>query len=234
MRYDEYSYLFPPRPETKIAVPMLGFYEKRGYWAQTKKNGTCTLIFARGNDVIFKTRHPEVKNGEHSMWKPEGDHNAFFAGSAKFNVFVVELLHSKVTDGPKNELFIFDQIVANGVQLVGTTFAERQQLLHDQFGGDDEGDQVRIAPRITLAKCFDENFAARFQNLKAEDEGLVLKDPSGVLKPCFKIDSNKAWQVKCRIAHKNYSFSIAFWLNSLITVLAASTQWADSFTSGMI
>lgn len=206
MRYDEYSYLFPPRPEQKIAVPSLGFYEQRGFWAQTKKNGTCTVIFARKNEIIFKTRHPEVADGEHRMWKPEGDHNAFFAGSDKWNVYVAELLNSKVTNGPKSELYIFDQIVADGVQLVGTTFAERQVMLHDKFDGTDEGDQVRIAKRITLAKCFDEGFADRFANLKPEDEGLVLKNPNGILKPCFKIDSNASWQVKCRIPHRNYSF----------------------------
>jgi hypothetical protein len=206
MRFDEYSYLFPPRPETKIAVPMLSFYERRGFWAQAKKNGTCTMIFARGNEIIFKTRHPELHDGEHRMWTPEGDHNAFFAGSKKWNVYVAELLHSKVSGGPKNELYIFDQVVKDGVQLVDSTFAQRQESLHRQFSGKDEGDQVRIAPRITLAKCIDTGFEERFEHLKPEDEGLVLKNPAAKLKPCFKMDSNGAWQVKCRVPHKNYSF----------------------------
>lgn len=202
MRFDEYSYLWPPRPETKIAVPMLGFYENRGFWAQKKKNGTCTVIFARKNEIIFKTRH----NDDHKLWTPEGDHNFFFAGRAKWNVYIAELLHSKVSGGPRNELYIFDQVVKDGIQLIDSSFADRQQLLHDEFSGTDEGDQVRIAPRITLAKCFNEGFAEMFQNLKKEDEGLVLKDPDAKLRPCFKQDSNAAWQVKCRVPHKNYSF----------------------------
>jgi len=209
MHYHTYSYLYPPRPDNKIAKPQLAFYENRGWWAQKKKNGTCTVVFTKGNDVIFKTRHPDVANGDHKLWTPQGDHNAFFAGRVKWNVYVAELLHSKVSGGPKNELYIFDQLVKDGVQLVGTTFAERQEMLHDEFCGclaQDEGDQYRIAPRITLAKCFDEGFAEMFENLKPEDEGLVLKNPSGVLKPCFKMDSNSNWQAKCRIAHKNYSF----------------------------
>ena len=202
MHFLTYSYLYPPRPENKIAKPQLAFYENRGWWAQKKKNGTCTVVFARGNEVIFKTRH----NDDHKLWTPQGDHNAFFAGRAKWNVYVAELLHSKVSGGPKNELYIFDQIVKDGVQLVGTTFAERQGMLFDEFSGNDEGDQIRIADRITLAKCFDEGFAEMYDHLKPEDEGLVLKNPEGRLSPCFKMDSNSNWQVKCRITHANYSF----------------------------
>lgn len=185
---------------------MLRFYEKRGFWAQTKKNGTCTLIYARRNEVIYKTRHPDVNDGNHRQWRAEGDHDVFFAERMKWNVYAAELLHSKVSGGPKNELFIFDILVSDGIELTGSTFAERQGILHDRFTGSDEGDQVRIAKRITLAKCIDEDFEARFSYLKPEDEGLVLKDPNAKLKPCLKIDSNSGWQVKCRIAHSNYSF----------------------------
>jgi hypothetical protein len=206
MAYLDYRPLWVPRPEVKVAPTMLQFYENRGFWAQTKKNGTCTLIYAHRNEIIFKTRHPDVNNGDHKLWRPEGDHNAFFAARKDWNVYCAELLHSKVTGGPKNELFIFDMLVSDGEELTGTTFADRQVILHDRFDGKDEGDQIRIAPRITLAKCIDEGFADRFQHLKPEDEGLVLKDPSAVLKPCLKIDSNSAWQVKCRIPHSNYSF----------------------------
>lgn len=202
LRYETYSYLWAPRPELKIAKPQLAFYENQGHWAQKKKNGTCTLIFCRRNEIIYKTRH----NDDHKLWTPQGDHNAFFAGRAKWNVYVAELLHSKVSGGPRDELYIFDQIVKDGVQLVGSTFADRMTMLHEEFDGKDEGDQIRIAPRITLAKCFDEGFIEMFDTLKPEDEGLVLKNPLAELKPCFKMDSNSSWQVKCRIAHKNYSF----------------------------
>lgn len=202
LRYDSYSYLWAPRPETKIPRTGLSFYENQDWWAQKKKNGTCTLVFAKRNEIIFKTRH----NDDHKLWTPEGDHNAFFAGRAKWNVYVAELLHSKVKGGPKNELYIFDQIVKDGVHLVGTTFAERVTSLFEEFDGKDEGDQIRIAPRITLAKCFNEDFTDMFDHLKPEDEGLVLKNPNAVLKPCFKEGANSSWQVKCRIGHKNYTF----------------------------
>lgn len=202
MNYIEYRYLFPPRPEQKIARTLLGWYQKRGYISQVKKNGTCSLIFACGDEVIFKTRH----NDDHKLWVPKIDHINFFRDSKGWNVYVAELLHSKVADGPKDELYIFDQLVKNGVSLVGTSFVDRQAALRATFGGIEEDDQYRIADRITLAKCFYTGFERIFDNLKKEDEGLVLKDPNALLKPCLKPDSNKSWQVKCRIAHKNYSF----------------------------
>jgi hypothetical protein len=156
--------------------------------------------------VIFKTRHPEIENGDHRMWQPKADHIKFFAGSKNWNVFTAELLHSKVTGGPKDELYIFDQLVYDGEYLIGSTFAERQQLLNEEFSGDDEGDQIRIDKRVTLAKCINTGFEERFAHLKPEDEGLVLKDPRATLARCSKMNSNAGWQAKCRIPHKNYSF----------------------------
>ena len=206
MDYTEYQYLFPPRPEMKIAKQNLGFYQKRGFVAQKKKNGTCTVIFAKGDQVIFKTRHKEIDDGEHRMWTPQDDHIEFFQGSEGWNVYVAELLHSKVTGGPKHELFLFDQLVSNGVSLAGTRFGDRMVAMQKAFGGESESDQWRIADRITLAKCFSGGFTTLFDSLGKEDEGLVLKDPKAILKPCLKADANKAWQVKCRIPHSNYSF----------------------------
>jgi hypothetical protein len=206
MDYQKYQYLFPPRPELKIAKQNLGFYQQRGYVAQKKKNGTCTVIFAKGDQVIFKTRHPEIDNGEHRMWTPQKDHIEFFQGYEDWNVFVGELLHSKVTGGPKHEIFLFDQLVMDGKSLVGTTFGARMVAMQQHFGGESEVDQYRIDDRITLAKCFSGGFTSMFDSLGKEDEGLVLKDPKAILRSCLKADANKAWQVKCRIPHSNYSF----------------------------
>jgi hypothetical protein len=200
--YTDYQYLFPPRPETKVAKPMLGFYQNKGFVAQKKKNGTCTVVFARGNEVIFKTRH----NDDHKLWRPQADHIDFFRGSEGWNVFVGELLHSKVSGGPRDELYIFDQLVGNGKVLYGTSFSDRIKSMKEKFGGVSEDDQYRIADRITLAKSFKSGFVKLFDNLKKEDEGLVLKDPNALLLPCLKPDANRGWQVKCRIAAANYSF----------------------------
>jgi hypothetical protein len=180
---------------------MLSFYEARGWVAQKKKNGTCTVVFANGDDVIFKTRH----NDDHKMWTPKQDHVKFFQGRPGWNVYVCELLHSKVKGGPKDELYIFDQIVCDSFQLIGSTFEQRQKMLDHRFPGKDTGDVYRLADRVSRAKLIYDYFDEVFEELEPEDEGLVLKDPNGVLERCTKDGMNTGWQVKCRLPTKNYS-----------------------------
>ena len=213
MDYKEYNYLYPPRPENKIPRGMLSFYEKRGYWAQVKKNGTCTVIFAKGNTVIFKTRHAD----DHKQWSPTPEHIRFFQGSDNWNVYCAELLHNKTTH-IKNQLYIFDKIVDDGIHLVGTTFEDRQLILQSQWEGDfeEKSHQTRVHDYISVAENLVGDFDVVFDELLPEDEGLVIKNPNGILEPCFKDTSNNRWQVKCRIPTKNYSFVIMFAINTLI------------------
>lgn len=182
-------------------------------WRKQKKNGTCTVIFAKGNQVIFKTRHAEHQpsGDDHKLWTPKQEHIDFFSNLGPgWNVFVAELIHSK-TPHIKDQLYIFDQIVHNGVQLVGVPFTKRQAMLRDRWahlkdGFAPERDQIRIHKYISLAKNFKSGFDKLFDGLQAEDEGLVLKKPDAPLEACFKHDSNRGWQCKIRIFQKNYSF----------------------------
>lgn len=207
MIYDG-GYLFPPRPEKKVPQGMLQFYENRGWWAQKKKNGTCTVIFVDGSDVTFKTRHPDDNDGNHKLWTPLPEHiKTFQTRKGSRHVYVAELLHSKVSGGPKNQLFIFDYIVEHNMQLIDATFKERMSILGNRWKiRGDEGDQLRVNEYVSIAHCYTSGFAELYDDLKPEDEGLVLKNPEARLKPCFKGDSNSSWQAKCRIPHKNYSF----------------------------
>lgn len=205
MEYTEYQYLWPPRPDNKIPKTSLGFMIKQGYAAQVKKNGTCTVIFCCKDVVIFKTRHGDGE--DHKAWKPKAEHVEFFKNrSDKWNVYVAELLHSK-TPHIKDQLYIFDKIVHEGVQLVGKTFDERQEiLLADWPHLKDEGDQIRVGQYVSIAKVFYEGFDELWKKLKAEDEGLVLKRRTAKLERCIRQTSNNAWQVKCRRPHTNYTF----------------------------
>lgn len=211
MEYNEYQYLFPPRPDVKVAQGMLGFYQNKGWYGQIKKNGTCTVVFATKDQVIYKTRHNEEgTNGDnHKLWAPLPAHDAFFKSRATkgWNVWCGELMHSKVAGGPKNDLYIFDQLVHEGRQLVGTTLEFRQELLKETLGeGSLEVDKFRMHAHVSRARNFTKGFNTLFTMLGAEDEGLVLKDPKAKLSMCSTVQSNNGWQVKSRRVSRNYGF----------------------------
>jgi hypothetical protein len=215
MKYDAYAYLWPPRPESAIPRDTLGFYERRGWCAQVKKNGTCTVIFARDDEVVFKTRH----DTDHRAWTPLPDHRRFFSYHLRFDrwcVLVAELLHSK-TERIKNHLYVFDVLVHDGAHLVGKTFAQRQALLRELLPPVPSGalsyglglagvGSWQAGPCVSVAATYSGAFNDLWTQLRTEDEGLVLKDPNAPLKPCFTAIANAGWQVKCRRSTKNYSF----------------------------
>lgn len=223
MKFTKYTYLWPPRPETKVGATQLGFYSKKKWVAQYKKNGTCTVLYVTPEkDIIVKTRH----DSDHKAWKPTaGSTDAFkkMPGDGWY-VFVCEVLHSK-TKHVKDTVYIFDILVNNGESLEGTTFINRQEMLKDLFKIDDdlpEGvtrihakSHYVITPRVWLARLVTGKFKTTMAAIQkasdavegnSEDEGLVLKNPDGKLTNLQKQKGNSGWQVKCRVATENYSF----------------------------
>lgn len=208
MRYDAYRFLWPPRPEKAAPPELIAFYEKRGWIAQIKKNGTCTVIFSKGDDVIFKTRH----NDDHKAWSPLPSHLATFAGRDRWNVYVAELLHNK---GPsvKDHLYLFDILVSDGQELIGSTLAERQAILRDRFPtpkADIVGSRAGIGARMISQDISQAEPIANpskvWPTLTALDEGFVFKNPTSKLAACIVPTANGAWQTKVRRPHQNYSF----------------------------
>lgn len=225
MAFNKYTYLWPPRPSEAISTTMLNFYEKRNWIGQYKKNGTCTVLYVTPEkEIIAKTRH----NDDHKLWKPTDQSTGIFKSlpGDGWYVFVVEVLHSKVRN-IKDTVYIFDILVNNGVDLVGTTFAERQDMLTKMFNVQEEADtddnivqlfapqsHYVLTPNTWLAKSFKSDFKKMMRIISndapeegaPENEGIVLKNPTAQLEPESRATSNSGWQVKCRIPHKNYSF----------------------------
>ncbi len=193
-------FLFPPRPEKPISRSLIRWYEKRGYVAQIKKNGTCSVaLVAADSTVSFLKRTGEP----HLAWEPTAEACDFF-GHFPDSAFCFELLHSK-GGGVRDTLYVFDVVRYLGGDLVGMTFEERMGLLRKV---------VPISsPRILYADLHHECLTGLFDSMVDDegvalsplDEGIVLKDPKAKLEPCRKADSNSGWQVKCRARTKNYS-----------------------------
>lgn len=208
MKYDNYRFLWPPRPENAAPPQLMGFYERRGWIAEIKKNGTCTVVFTRGDEVIFKTRH----NDDHKAWSPLPSHVALFAGREQWNVYVGELLHNK---GPhvKNHLYLFDILVSDGQELIGATLTERQTILRERFPSpkaDIIGSRAGLGARmitddVSQATPID-NTTRTWSQLGPLDEGFVFKNPNSRLAACIMPTANGTWQTKVRRPHQNYSF----------------------------
>jgi len=210
MKYTKWSYLYPPRPEYAIPADMLKFYEGRGWWAQYKKNGTCTIIGISPKKEFFcMNRHAE----NHRTWQLTPylkEQLALLFPEKKWTVLVAEILHLKTPD-IKDTLYIFDALVLGSEMLYDSTFRERQEILAARLKTNVEARTHFICDpkgQIWYAKCFKSGFNKLFNAIKnpKEDEGLVLKNPVGKLRSCLKDKSNTSWQVKCRWGNKNYSF----------------------------
>lgn len=221
MQYQDYEYLWPPRPEKAIPRAMLPIIERKGWVAQAKKNGTCNVIAVSPEKrLICMNRHKET----HKLWTPsEASSRAFRALPGRgWYVFVAELLHSKIAaaeGGVRDTNFINDILVCDGEYLVGQTFVQRQTLLRDLFltaipehpwkvgpAGETESHWL-IDENTWLAKTKLANFTQFYDSLdKPEDEGIVMKNPDAILAYCSREKANVDWSIKSRRVHKNFSF----------------------------
>ncbi len=208
MRYEEFAYLWPPRPEQAVAPRVLDGFEKRGWVAQYKLNGTCSVIFVSPDKIV---RAMNRYNEPHKAWSPTPEVMADFARlpGRGWYVFVAELMHNKVPS-IKNVNYTHDVLVADGEYLVGKTQEERQDILHDLLMTSDaveHDSHYEISRHLWLPVEYDEGFTNLFNSLTApEHEGIVLKDPRQKLAICSRKGSNTSGSIKCRRPHKNFSF----------------------------
>lgn len=210
----KFTYLSPPRPERAIPPAMLAFYEQLGWFAQLKKNGTCSVIYVSPEkEVTGYGRHGAEK---HRSWSfTENSRKAFetLPGSGWY-VFVAELMHSKVP-GIRDTNYVHDILVSDGKYLLGTTYAQRLKIINQLLVGPDctlEPGYWKKSDHLWIVRNFRENFAELFASLQKKDgagkdlhpgdEGLVLKNPSGLL----SVKNNGEWAVKCRKGTKLYGF----------------------------
>src|ERR1700674_2324929 len=122
------QYLFPPRPDNPVPVGQLEFYEKRGWWAQSKKNGTCALITVTPGSIQMMNRHHQPLK-----WTmPRGVAEFLHDHLNQTTVFAAELLHHKSV-ATKNILYLFDVLVARREYLLGTNYAFRYDALVNLF-----------------------------------------------------------------------------------------------------
>ena len=207
--YTNYRYLYPPRPEIKSPQSGLKTYERMGFIAQPKLNGSCSLLFTDSLSHKLMNRHQESFARE---LIPKEDLMRLHRGSG-YQVLVGEYMNKSKKDS-KGKLFngcivLFDILVHNGQYLTGTTFEERQELLASLYPGNSYDDYLySVSDNVYRVKNFKADFESNYKAITKTDmyEGFVLKRPSGILEYGFRPANNTGWQLKIRKPTKNYSF----------------------------
>jgi hypothetical protein len=206
--YTAFRFLYPVRAGLQEKTPpaLLGFWEKKGWVAQVKKDGTSNVLAVAPPDATgVRKLLPMKRDGApHTLWQPTAaSAEAFLSLPGKgWWVFVAELMHSKVAGGPKDTNYLHDCLVADGRYLVGSRYADRYDRLTDAFPIVGETtDALKVNDNTFILANFENDFSGLFKSLAERDEGLVLKDPNARLKLCIHTNSNRGAQVKCRKTH---------------------------------
>ena len=212
MKFDNYRYIFPPRPKNAISPTELNIWDNNTLFAQPKFNGSNTTIYTDGRRVITMNRHGQkltnfkIKDNEIlSLHKSD---------LGKWTVINGEYMNKgKLDESDKNfsdKLIIFDILVLNSEYLVGETFLNRIDLLNNSFRRYEVDSQTYslITENIGMVKSYDSGFLNLFQDISKIDmiEGLVMKRKNAKLEIGNTELNNTKSQLKCRKPTKNYKY----------------------------
>ena len=204
-----FSYIYPPRPETKIAPSSLALFENMDlYIAQPKLNGSSMEIYFLQTEIKTFNRHKEPMTCQIS----KAELASLYRGEGQM-ILCGEYMNKNQKDEtgkPWNHKYvIWDIIMYNGEHLVGTTFEERIDLLAKIYPTDIYTHFVRQITencfRISATKT---GFKQFYDNITPHQmfEGLVLKRKDGKLENGTSAANNVRTQIKCRKQTKNYNF----------------------------
>ena len=206
-----FTYIYPPRPETKIAPQSLTLFERMNvYLAQPKLNGSSMEIYfsADGKEIKLMNRHKEpiaCKIDKQELLK-------LYRGKGEM-ILCGEYLNKNQKDEtgkPWNiKYVIWDIIMLNGKHLLGTTFEERYKLLQTLYPSNFVKKHLhQISENCFRVNAFMISFRDNYNSIVPFDmyEGLVLKRKDGKLENGTTEKNNMRTQIKCRKETKNYNF----------------------------
>jgi hypothetical protein len=230
----DHRYIYPPRATTALPYGEngegLAVLAGRGWLAQLKYNDTHVVLDYDGPNFIKAwDRHAKVPVYDFENLRADldqlGQKLVPWGGGTGRYLLDGGLLHSKHA-AIKHVLVIWDILVQNGVHLLGTTYAERHHDLgylctmnRYVFKGHDLG--ALITPRIFRPDNFCpgprgeinewQRAWAIVQSINEDYdtpllEGLLIKNPRGVLKHGFTERNNGEWLTRCRVKTGRHAF----------------------------
>lgn len=209
-KYENYRYIYPPRPKNAIPDYELSSFDDGTFIAQPKLNGSNCVIFTNGQRFIAMNRHGQrLTNFELN----ESELKSIYRGSG-WMILNGEYLNKSKSDETGNsfnhKFVIFDILCFNGDYLLGKTFEERIQLLDNLYGQKScEKDYLfAISENVYRVKSYLTDFKMIYDRLTPIDmiEGLVIKRKNARLEIGNTENNNIKSQLKCRKSTKNYKY----------------------------
>lgn len=212
MDYNEFTYLYPPRPKTSIPPSDQSFdkFKKLRWIAELKLNGQRCLIYISPDfDIEFWNRHGE----KHNNWKCPNwlmdELKNSINHDGKWLVIDCELLHNK-DKSIKNTIYIWDILVAENKFLFNSSYINRRKLLNKYFGNPNKihNGIGHLSDNLWLSSWIEpEHFKVMWELTGfSYIEGYVFKNPNAKLKLCLNQNNNHKWMVRCRKSNKCYRF----------------------------
>lgn len=243
LKADPDTYIFPPRPNTAVPFEEAAFFAEVDWIWQYKVNDTRMMVKylpdwadTDTQGIELWTRHAErprsyhlpdwlavqLKSVAHTIGLAPGELHLLDGG-------LMDAKHSAI----KDTLVIWDILVRDGYQLLGTTYAERYDQIaigttpwcfsHDsydkpvQFGmAYGEGPEWANVFHLinnpdptpqeswTVVNNVNKPYIALGQGPLLE--GMVFKDPDGRLEMGLKEKNNAEWQCRCRVQTGRHLF----------------------------
>jgi ATP-dependent DNA ligase len=212
MKFENYRYVYPPRPKNAINPDELTFWDNNSLLAQPKLNGSNTTIYTNGEQVIIMNRHGARLT---NFQIPLDEIKSLYRGvRGQWLVINGEYLNKSKQDECgitfNHKLIIFDILVYKSDYLVGQTFQQRVHLLDELYGKNDSEKSYlySVSDNVYRVKSFDTGFKSLFDQLSPIDmiEGLVMKRKNAKLEIGNTENNNTKSQLKARKPTKLYKY----------------------------
>ena len=224
-------FIYPPRPiKEPIARSSWPYLQQRGFIAQLKYSDTHTTISLNKGDLVLYKRDgnqhvqyqmpdavaaqikqlPRLLGLKANAWQ-------YFDGG------ILDTRHRAI----KNLVVIWDILVKDGEHLLGTTYAERYNIIRsnftERFIHRDFDLGIKVSDNIIIPDNFAPDQWGKQWDMLTElntlygfapsvekgagsaiIEGLLLKKLNGRLEPALREDNNQSWQVRSRIMNRRH------------------------------
>ena len=192
---------YPPRAELAMSPANLLAFERSGWIAQAKLNGSYAVIDIVDGEQTAYNRHKVKVN-----W-PLPDLTGFISNGTICGEWLNKAQADETGTIPKY-LGIHDITNFEGEYLNKLAYADRYSMILDVFTPKEGNYVLPVCEGLCVLENYEDYWTEIFNELTNVPliEGLVIKNTKAKLKYGFSVNSNASWQYKFRKPTLNYKY----------------------------